>query len=65
MAKVKFHCDSGANIHSCRRSGVLDTVDDLGLEEGEWEQLDEDDRYKLAEDWAFERLSIGYEEVEK
>ncbi len=33
MAIVKFCCDSGANIHSCREEEV-DTVQDLGLDEG-------------------------------
>ena len=63
MAKVQFWCDSGANIHSCRKSGELDTVRDLGLEEGEWEQLSEDEKYKLADEWACERLEVGYTEV--
>lgn len=64
MAKVKFWCDSGANIHSCRRSGVFDTVDDLGLEEGQWEEMTEEERYKEVEEWAWQRLDIGYTEVE-
>ena len=64
MAKVKFFCDSGASIESCRESGVLDTVDDLGMDEGEWEGMDEDARFEVARDWAEERLEIGFREVE-
>ena len=60
--KVKFFCDSGANIHSCRESEWLDTVEDLGLDEGEWESYSEEEKYKTAEEWAFERLEIFFEE---
>jgi hypothetical protein len=60
--KVKFFCNSGANIHSCRES-VFDTVKDLCLEEGEWEKMSEDDKFEMARDWANNRLEIGYEEL--
>ena|GEM_PF-4689859 len=60
MAKVKFYCNSGANAHSYREE-EFDTVDDLGLDEGEWEDMSEDDRYRMAEDWAWASgLTIGY-----
>ena len=59
---VKFYCDSGANIHSCR-SETFDTVKDLGLEDGEWESLSEDDKHEMARDWANDRLEIYYEEL--
>ena len=57
MALVKFHCNSGANIQSCRTE-TLDTVADLRLEEGEWEAMSEDDKYTMVEEWANERLEI-------
>lgn len=57
MAKVTFCCDSGANIHSCRKEKI-DTVEDLGLDEGEWEAMSEDDKYKTVEGWANDRLEI-------
>lgn len=41
---------------------MLDTVKDMGLEDGEWESMTEDEKYRVAEEWAWERLSIGYEE---
>ena len=62
MAKVKFNCDSGANIHSCRKE-VLDTVTDLGLDEGEWEGMDDDERQKIVGEWAWQRLDIFYEDA--
>lgn len=58
--KIRFFCDSGANIHSCREE-ILDPVEDLGLDEGEWEDMDEQERYRMAEEWAWDRLEIGYE----
>lgn len=61
--KVQFFCDSGANIHSCRESGVLDTVKDLGFDDGEWESMSEADKDKQVQDWANEQLEIYYEEV--
>ena len=64
MAKVKFFLDNGANIHSRRDSGVLDTVEDLGYLDGEWELLSEDDRHAEANRWANEYIDIGYIEVE-
>jgi hypothetical protein len=59
--KVTFFCDSGANIKSCR-SAALDTVKDLGLDEGEWESYSEDQKYECAEQWAADKMSIWYEE---
>lgn len=62
MSKVMFCCDSGANIHS-RREEVVDTVDDLGMEDGEWENLDEEEKYRIVEQWAWERLEIFWKEA--
>ena len=45
-----------------RREEELDTVEDLGMEEGEWERLDDDGRYKVVEVWAWERLEIYWKE---
>ena len=61
MAIVKFFCNSGANIHSCR-SQTMDTVKDLGLEEGEWEDMSDEEKQQEAEDWAWQRLEIYYED---
>jgi hypothetical protein len=62
MAKVKLYCDSGANIHSCREE-IIDTVVDFGMEEGEWEALSDDEKWGEANQWAQDRLDIGYEEL--
>lgn len=63
MANVKFWCNSGANIHSCKTSQVIDT-DTLGYDDGEWESMTEDEKYKEAEQWAWNNgLEIGFEEV--
>jgi len=61
--KVIFHCDSGANIHS-GKSETIDTVEDLGLDEGEWEKYTEDEKYKTVEEWAWNSgLAIYFEEA--
>jgi len=61
--KVEFWCKSGANIHSTKRE-VVDTEADLGYEDGEREALTDDDKYKEAEQWAWNNgLDIGYKEL--
>lgn len=60
--KVKFCCDSGANIHS-ERSEVLDTVTDLGLKEGEWKAMNAEQRQEIVNEWAWDRLEIYWTEV--
>lgn len=52
MAIVTFKCNSGANIHSGRKEKI-DTVNDLGMSENEWEEMSEDEKYKIVEEWAF------------
>lgn len=64
MAKIQLFCDSGANIHSCRESEIIDTVEDWGLNEGEWEGYDEDERDDIVKEWAYERLEYFYKTVE-
>tara|TARA_R110002096_G_scaffold327284_1_gene521241 strand:- start:842 stop:1036 length:195 start_codon:yes stop_codon:yes gene_type:complete len=49
--KVRFNLDSGANIHSNNQTGWLDTIEDLGLEEGEWESLSDDERHEMQVEW--------------
>ena len=62
MAKVRFYCNSGANAMSCREE-VVDPAVDWGLEEGEWESLLEEEKQRYANEWAWDRLEIGYEEL--
>lgn len=42
----------------------MDTVKDLGLKEGEWEKMSEEEKQKMAEDWANDHLQIWFEEDE-
>ena len=62
--KVKFNIDSGANIHSNNESEWFDPVDELGLKEGEWEKLTDDEKWDSAREWASNYLEIGFEEKE-
>lgn len=61
--KVRFSWDSGANIHS-RKSVVIDTVKDLGYDEGDWEELTEDEQHEAVMQFAWDHgLSVWWEEV--
>ena len=62
--KIRFCCNSGANVHSCNKSKWMDTVKDLGLEEGEWENMSDEERWGMANEWANNYLEIYYEEKE-
>jgi hypothetical protein len=57
MAIVYFNCDSGANIKSCR-TDKIDTEADLGLAQGEWEAMTDDEKQEMVNEWAYERLEI-------
>jgi len=61
MARIQFCVDSGANCKSTNRSGALDTVEDLGLDEGEYEAYTEAERLSLLKEWANERIEIWTE----
>jgi hypothetical protein len=63
--KVKFYVDSGANIHSIKKSKWLDTKKHLMLDDGEWEMFSDDKKQSFAQEWADNYLSIGYEEEEE
>lgn len=56
--KIKYWCDSGANIHSCRKGTT--TLDELGLTEEEWHAMSDEDRENLMRDIALDRLDWGY-----
>lgn len=58
--KIKFVCDSGANIHSARKE-VINT-EDYGFEDDEWLALSDDQKQKVVEDWAYDRLEIYWDE---
>ena len=63
MATVQFFLDNGANVYSVRKSKILDTVVDLQLDEGEWEEMNESDKYQFAEDWAQDKIEIYFKEL--
>lgn len=63
MAKVQFFLDNGANIHSLRKSGELDTEKDLGLDAGEWESMSEEEKQNVAENWASDKIEVYFEEA--
>ncbi len=58
--KVKFVCDSGANIHSARTE-VVDT-EDYGYTDEEWLELSEEQKQEIVEEWANERLQVYFDE---
>ena len=61
--RIRFYVDSNANIHSCNNTDWFDTVKDLGLKEGEWEDMTEEKRFELANELVNEQgmLEIGWE----
>ena len=58
--KVKFVCDSGANIHSARTE-VVDT-EDYSYTDEEWLELSEEQKQEIVEEWANERLQVYFDE---
>jgi len=60
--KFKVWCDSGANIHSCQHYFV--TLDDIGIEDDEWDDMDDAEKDEAMRDIAFERLDWGYTEID-
>ncbi|EPA7301008.1 hypothetical protein ACQ43C_000474 [Escherichia coli O9,30:H25] len=59
--KFEIWLDSGANIHSCKKTVV--TLDDLGLSENEWNEMDQDEKDENMRDVAFETLDWGWKEI--
>ena len=56
---VRFCSDSGANILSCKKSKWMDTVKDLGMEEGEWEGMSTFENEKTCYRIAFILWALG------
>ena len=57
--KIKYWCDSGANIHSCRTGTT--TFEELGVTKDEWDEMSSDEKEEIMRDIAFDRLDWGYE----
>ena len=62
--KVKFCCDSGANIHSCREE-IIDVTECYDLSEEEWKSMSDEDKFEILNEWAHEKLDIYYVEEEE
>ena len=61
MASVEFHIGIGIGGDPFS-SGTLDTVDDLGFDEGEWESLDEGAKDMVVYEWSQDWVDTWYEE---
>lgn len=60
--KIEVWCDSGANIHSCRKQ-TFDIKEEWGITDEEWNGYTEDQKYELAKEWAHQQLNIGFQEI--
>ncbi len=63
--KLTFYCDSGANIHSSRTETFdLDskTRNGFWMSKEEWLALSEDEKQEQVNEWANERIDIGFTE---
>lgn len=58
--KIKVWCDSGANIHSSREE-TIDVLGEWGITDEEWKDMSDDDRWNEVNQWAQEKLDIGFE----
>jgi hypothetical protein len=62
--KIRVWCNSGANIHS-KHEEVIDLAD-WGLSDEEWEVMPEEEKFKFAEEWAYNAgLEIGWSEEDE
>lgn len=60
--KFEVWCDSGANIHSCRKEIV--TLEDIGCSEDEWAEMSEEAREEIMREIAQDRLDWGYRQID-
>ena len=58
MAIVTFYAKVGTTNHNTKEE--VDTVADLGMEDGEWENLSEDAKYQIVDEWGMEQLATWY-----
>ncbi|MDI9276213.1 hypothetical protein QMZ65_03205 [Pantoea sp. EABMAA-21] len=59
--KFRVYLDSGANIHSKYEQEV--DLDDLGITDEEWDEMDGDERNEVMKEIAWERVDWGFEEI--
>lgn len=60
--RFKVYLDSGANIHSKYEQVV--ELDDIGLTDEEWNEMNEKQRDEVMKEVAWERMEWGYDEIE-
>jgi len=60
---IKFWCDSGANIHSCKRGEI--TTDELGFSDCEWDEIPEEEKEEIMKEYALDGLDWGWVEENK
>lgn len=60
--KIKVWCKSGANIHSTREA-IIDLEKDWGISDEEWNEMLDGDKEEVVNEWAWERLEIGWSEL--
>lgn len=65
MAKIQFFCDNAANAFSTKSTGIIDTVEDWGMEKGAWESMTEDEKYEMAKEWASDYIEIWFEDYDE
>lgn len=58
--KIKYWCDSGANIDSCYRDET--TAKEQGFTDDEWQKLTEEEKEEVVKELALERLDWGWTE---
>jgi len=64
MANVRFKLDRQNFAKGSGFSKILDTVADLGLHEGEWEAMPEEQRLYFAKNWMTQNTQLpSYAEV--
>lgn len=60
--KIQFWCDNNANIHSKKTETF--TLDQLGIEENDWKEMSEDERYAMVHEWAMQEFEYGFKVIE-
>lgn len=61
--KFKVWLDSGANHQSSYEQFI--TLDEVGLSDEDWEDMDEDEREDVMREIAFSRSEWGFGEIEE
>lgn len=60
--KIKVWCNNGANIHS-KRQETIDLEDNWNISGEEWNEMSDDEKDELVQEWAMERFEYGWDEA--